>query len=123
MRRITAFAGLCLLLQAETRTMAGEMTASEITSELVGRQIVWWQDGGWQTGQLMLLPDGAAELSLDRPERLGDVGRWALRGSELCTEWSQMRDGREKCYSIERGNDGRFVTSGGNVFELRETGV
>ena len=46
-----------------------------------------------------------------------------MRGGELCTEWSTVRSGAEKCYRIERGDDGRFLTSGGNVFEIREAGV
>jgi hypothetical protein len=103
--------------------LAGDLTQTEIRDELVGRQIVWWEDGGWQSGHLTLGPDGEAELSVERPRRQLDVGRWTLRDDELCTEWSEMRSGIEKCYRVRRGEQGRFVTSGGNVFEVRETGV
>jgi hypothetical protein len=102
---------------------AGDLTSSEISDELVGRSIVWWENGGWLNGYLVLAPDGSAEISVDHPQRRGDKGRWALRGGELCTEWNEMRSGTEKCYRIQRGADGRFVTSGGNVFEIREAGV
>ena len=102
---------------------AEELTQSQIREQLVGRQIVWWQEDGWQTGHLTLGPDGAAELSVERPGRRLDIGRWTLRGGELCTEWSTLRAGAQKCYSIERDIDGRFVTSGGNIFEIREAGV
>jgi hypothetical protein len=102
---------------------AGDLTSTEIRDELVGRSIVWWENGGWLNGYLVLAPDGSAEISVDHPQRQGDKGRWTLRGGELCTEWDEIRSGVQKCYSIQRGADGRFVTSGGNVFEIREAGV
>ena len=102
--------------------MSEELTEAEIRGELVGRQIVWWQSDGWQSGHLTLGASGEAELTIDRPGRRLDTGRWVVRGDQLCTEWSTVRAGA-KCYRIERGADGRFLTSGGNVFEIREAGV
>jgi hypothetical protein len=103
--------------------LAEELTQLEIRDALVGRQIVWWQQDGWQSGHLTLGADGLAELSIDGPGRQLDVGRWSVRNGELCTEWQSMRGGAEKCYSLQRDEQGRFVTSGGNVFEIREAGV
>jgi hypothetical protein len=103
--------------------LAEDLTQTEIRDELIGRQIVWWEDGGWQSGHLTLGLDGQAELSVERPRQQLDVGRWTLRDDELCTEWSAMRSGLEKCYRVRRDEQGRFVTSGGNVFEIREAGV
>ncbi len=125
MRRATGIASFLLFLLGFSAlgALAGDLTQAEIEGELVGRHILWWEDGGWQTGHLVLSPDGAAELSLDRPARGGDSGRWAWRDGQLCTAWSQMRGGSEKCYTIRRGADGNFVTSGGNVFEVREAGA
>jgi hypothetical protein len=102
---------------------AADLTPGEIRDELIGRSITWWEDGGWLGGWLVLMPDGTAEITVDRPGAVGDSGRWAIRGGEICTRWGEIRAGAEKCYSIRRGADGRFVTSGGNVFEVRETGV
>jgi hypothetical protein len=102
---------------------AADLTPGEIRSELVGHAIVWWEDGGWLQGQLVLAPDGSAEITVDRPKTSGDVGRWTIRDGEVCTEWGEIRAGLEKCYSIRRDEAGRFVTSGGNVFEIREAGV
>jgi hypothetical protein len=110
-------------LLPDSAAVADELTQSEIRDALVGRRIVWWQQDGWQSGHLTLGPNGAAELSVDRPGRQLDVGRWSLRGGELCTAWETIRGGAEKCYSLERDAEGRFVTSGGNVFEIREAGV
>lgn len=103
--------------------VAADLTPAEIRDELVGRAITWWEDGGWFGGQLVLLPDGTAEISVEGPSVTGDSGRWAIKGGEICTEWGEIRAGQEKCYAIRRGADGRFVTSGGNVFEIRQAGV
>lgn len=102
---------------------AEELSEAAIRDELVGRQIVWWQSDGWQSGHLTLGANGAAELSVDRPGHRIDSGRWAVRGEELCTQWTTLRSGAEKCYRIERAAGGRFITSGGNIFEIREAGV
>lgn len=106
---------------------AGDLTSTELKNELVGHAIAWWEDGGWRGGSLILAPDGSAEITIDNSGdnsvQQGDKGRWALRDGELCTVWSEIRDGGEKCYSVRRGERGRFVTSGGNVFEIRDAGV
>ena len=73
--------------------------------------------------QLVLAPDGSAEITVDRPQASGDVGRWTIKDGEICTAWGEIRAGIEKCYRIRRDEAGRFVTSGGNVFEIREAGV
>ena len=100
-----------------------KLDKGEIAAELVGKQIVWWEAAGWRHGYLMLLPNGMAEMTVDRPRRQHDLGRWSLHGDKVCTRWGEMRGGTEKCYSIGRAADGRFITTGGNVFEVRELGV
>jgi hypothetical protein len=105
-----------------TPVLGDELTSGEIRAELVGRSIGWWEQGGWFQGHILFSPDGSAEITVDRPEMTGDRGRWFIKGNELCTEWGEIR-AAEKCYTIERGSEGRFVTSGGNIFEIRETGV
>jgi hypothetical protein len=110
--------GLCPLPSAR----AADLTPAEIEGELVGRQIVWWEEDGWLVGRLTLDTDGSAELDVDRPQRRTDTGRWMLRGDELCTVWTSMR-AAEKCYRIKRSADGRFVTTGGNVFEIARAGA
>jgi hypothetical protein len=120
---VTLVLSSATVLLPNSPVFAEELTQSEIRDELVGRQICWWQQDGWQSGHLTLGPNGSAELSVDHPGQQLDIGRWTLRGGELCTEWETMRGGAEKCYRLERDEHGRFVTSGGNVFEIREAGV
>lgn len=115
-----ALAALCC---CTATAFSADLTPGEIRSELVGHAIVWWEEGGWHQGELVLAPDGSAEITVDRPQASGDVGRWTIKDGEVCTAWGEIRAGIEKCYRIRRDEAGRFVTSGGNVFEIREAGV
>lgn len=115
--------GLLLASALPGVAAASDLTRGEIADELVGRQIVWWEDSGWRQGHLFLMPDGTAEMTVDNPRPARDIGRWALRGDEICTRWSEMRDGTEKCYRVRRGEAGYFLTTGGNVFAVRELGA
>lgn len=125
LRPIAFAAGLCLtgLNVALSGSAAADLDGPAIESELIGRSIVWWEEGGWYKGHLLLLPDGTAEITIYDPEPSGDNGRWAIRGGDPCTVWGDLRSGREKCYSVRRDADGRFVTSGGNVVGIRDAGV
>ena len=114
---------LCLLIVLPSAASASDLTHGEIEDELVGRQIACCETEGWRHGHLFLLPNGAAAMTVERPQTQHDVGRWALRGDQVCTRWGEARSGLEKCYRIRRGEEGLFVTTGGNVFEIRELGV
>lgn len=102
---------------------AAELSAAEIRDEIVGHTLVWWEAEGWSAGDLHLAPDGRAEITVDHPRPSADSGNWTLSGDRLCTSWGRLRAGDTKCYGIERGAQGRFVTSGGNVFEIRDAGA
>lgn len=111
------------LLSTPVSVGAADLSQREIADELVGKTIIWWEEQGWRHGYLVLLPDGAAEMTVDRPVQQQDLGRWSLRGDQVCTRWNDARGGLEKCYRLTRKDGGQFVTTGGNVFEVRELGV
>ena len=113
---------LALLISA-LPAQAAELDAVSLRGELVGPLIQWWENDGWHSGQLKLLPDGRAELMVDAPERTSDGGRWTIRGNQMCTAWQSLRAGSEKCYSVEQVSPTRFITSGGNVFEIMTAGA
>lgn len=116
-------AAALLLIVAPGTAGAGELTGREIEAELVGRQIMWWQADGWQNGYLTLGPGGAADITISGPgTRSHDEGTWELRDDTLCTKWRMLR-AQEKCYRLTRDDRGRFLTSGGNIFEIQEAGV
>lgn len=112
-----------LLFLAAGPAAAERLTPAEIQAELVGAAIAWWEEGGWHHGSLFLAPDGSARIDLAGPERADDTGRWWQEGDRICTVWSNLRAGAQTCYSLERAEAGRFMTSGGNVFELRDAGA
>lgn len=116
-------AALLLLVLTPGIAGAGELTGREIEAELVGRQIMWWQADGWQSGYLTLGPKGAADITISGPgKRSHDEGTWELKDGTLCTKWRVLR-AQEKCYRLTRDDSGRFRTSGGNIFEIQDAGV
>jgi len=114
---------LALFLAGTAAATAAPLGDAEIRDALVGHRIEWWENGGWHAGSLVLAPDGRAEITVDTPAPAADVGRWTVSAGRICTVWDSVRDGAEKCYSLERGEAGEFVTSGGNVFRIRDAGV
>jgi hypothetical protein len=112
-----------LFLGVAGPAQAGELTAQEIRTELVGQTIVWWETDGWHAGDLTLRPDGRARITVEKPHAAAESGRWSIEGNRICTQWISLRAGSAKCYSVTRVSEGRFVTSGGNVFELRQAGA
>lgn len=123
MKLLAGTAALGLLLATQRADAADLMKDRDIEREIVGQSIVWWEADGWRRGSLLLAPDGRAEITVDDPEAAADSGRWTLRGDQVCTVWNGLRDGEEKCYGLSRVGDGRFVTTGGNVFEVRFAGA
>jgi hypothetical protein len=102
---------------------ASDLSADQIAAEIVDHSIVWWETDGWHRGGLRLDGDGTAEVTVDAPVVAGDLGRWWIEGDRLCTSWGALRAATAKCYTVRRGDGGRYITSGGNVFEIRDAGV
>jgi hypothetical protein len=97
--------------------LAADLAARDIRDRLVGQTIRWWAEDSFLSGDLVLAEDGRAELTVRAPESR-DHGTWWLADGRLCTRWAAERDGAEKCYALRPLSDRRFVTTGGNVFEL-----
>ncbi len=114
------FAGFAFFAQGAA---AASLTIDEINHELVGRSIQWWEEGGWHQGHMVLEADGTAQITVDSPQVSGDKGRWQIKGNEICTMWGRLRSQSEKCYSVQRDVPGRFITSGGNIFQIVDVGV
>jgi len=118
MKDYPAFGLLALMLTtlAPALAAADDLTTADIRNRLVGQPIRWWDDG-WSAGELMLEPDGRARLVLWAPFSQ-DEGTWRIEAGALCTRWSSARAGQEKCYRLRPQTDRRFLTTGGNVFEI-----
>ena len=72
-----------------------------------------------------LAPSAAAAEDLTtsdiRNRLVGQPIRWWGDGwsaGALCTRWLSARAGQEKCYRLRPQTDRRFLTTGGNVFEV-----
>ncbi|MBL8574983.1 MAG: hypothetical protein JNM13_15010 [Hyphomicrobiaceae bacterium] len=113
---------LGLFLGLAGPVVAVELDAAAIRDRLVDQSILWWADGGFLHGGLELAADGSAAITMENPSG-ADIGRWRLDGAALCTRWNAARSGDEKCYRIRQVAPHRFVTTGGNVFELIAPGM
>ncbi|MBS3650548.1 hypothetical protein KEU06_18190 [Pseudaminobacter sp. 19-2017] len=88
---LSGAAFLVSLVSAASAADLKNLDNREIADELVGKQIAWWEEAGWRHGYLVQLPNGVAEMTVDRPQRQRDFGRWSLRGNEICTRWGEVR--------------------------------
>lgn len=114
------FISLILLTKS---ALAADLDASQIRDQLVGQSIVWWDSVGWMGGNMVLLPDGHAQIKVETPHPSSDRGNWSLQGNQVCTFWNSLRDGKAKCYSVHEIEAGHFITSGGNEFVVQSAGV
>ena len=99
-----------------------ELSEADIQSRLVGHALRWWAEDTWYYGEVLFAPDGSAMVTMENPTG-SDEGRWRLAQGEICTKWQSARGGSEKCYRVVQVAERRFVTSGGNVFEIIEPGA
>ncbi len=75
----------------------------EVKRELVGK--VW----------IVELPDGSpatenfnADGSVEIRGGLNDNGRWRLWEKGYCTAWGRMRNGEERCFTLDRTAEGHY---------------
>ena len=113
--RITILVLTCLISEA---AVAAELSGQQLRLALIGQPIHWWEKDGWHAGEVVFLPDGRAEMFVDTPGSLSDVGRWHINGNQICTSWTRLRGDSLKCYTVDRIGPNRFHTSGGNIFEV-----
>ena len=102
---------------------AGELDAHQIADELIGQSLSWWNNSGWESGNLVLMPGGKATITVETPHLQRDRGQWIMRGNEICTMWTSLREQKQKCYSLKEVEPGHFVSSGGNEFRINGAGV
>lgn len=97
---LLALAALAACVAPEPGTPVGP---EEVQRELVGK--VW----------LVELPDGHratewvnADGTVVIRGGLNDSGQWRLWEQGYCTSWRRMRQGAERCFTLDRTADGRY---------------
>jgi hypothetical protein len=99
---------------------AEPLSSSDVVSKVIGHTLTWTAEDGPQRGEIIFAEDGSVEMTTTLPGLPRDLGTWRLRAGELCTRWQAARQGVEKCYRIEEAGPGRFRSSGGNIFEIKQ---
>ncbi len=100
--------------------MNGAMLSSQIQRAVIGKKLDWKSlDGSLGVfGKIVFEKDGRVEMTTNLPGLPSDEGKWWFDDNRICTRWSAARDGEAKCYRLIDQGSGRFLTTGGNLFEL-----
>lgn len=96
------------------------LSPNDIVSQVIGQTLNWTAEDGPQRGEIIFAEDGSVEMTTTLPGLPRDLGTWRMQAGELCTRWQAARQGAEKCYRIEQAGPGRFRSSGGNIFEVKQ---
>jgi hypothetical protein len=98
----------------------GKMRSTDIETQLVGRKLAWKSlDGSLDVfGEITFMKDGRVVMTTNLPGLPADEGKWWFDKDQICTRWGQAREGEEKCYHLIDQGSGRFLTTGGNLFEI-----
>jgi hypothetical protein len=105
---------------AEAAEEPGTMTPDQIKQALVDKPIEWKSlDGSLGVnGRIIFKDSGEVVMTTNIPGLPQDQGRWWMSEDSLCTRWSAARDGADKCYKLIDQGAGRYITTGGNQFEI-----
>jgi hypothetical protein len=119
---VSAFTLLFLLafgLPGRALDANGTMPVTEITTQVIGRKLIWRSlDGSLGVhGEILFTADGKVAMTTNIPGLETDQGNWWFDEDQLCTRWSSARDGEAKCYRLIDQGAGRYMTTGGNLFE------
>jgi hypothetical protein len=105
---------------AQAAENQGSMNQDQIKQALVGKPIEWKSlDGSLGVyGRIIFKNGGDVVMTTNIPGLEKDQGRWWMTEDLLCTRWSSARDGADKCYRVIDQGAGRYLTTGGNQFEI-----
>jgi hypothetical protein len=119
---VLAFTLLFLLafgLPGRAMDANGTMPFTAITTQVIGKKLLWRSlDGSLGAyGEIIFTSDGKVAMTTNIPGLETDEGNWWFDENQLCTRWSAARSGEAKCYHLIDQGSGRFMTTGGNLFE------
>jgi len=57
------------------------------------------------TSSVKYFPDGTQTIS---NSKLSDTGSWRIVGGEVCSKWTKIRKGFEKCFTFFKLEDGKY---------------
>ena len=99
------------LLGCATQGGSGDLPAltGEDLGELLPGRTATWQTGDRRfRGATTWYADGTQRLTSDIPDIETDTGTWTVRGEELCSSWTKVRNGTESCAPLLRRPDGSY---------------
>ena len=97
---------------------AATLSGDEIRDKIIGKRLDWVGDNGWK-GKVRHRKNGKSSLTVVSPDRIKDKGTWRIKGNQLCSTWTNIRDGQEGCTSVKTTADKRIYRYNTGVFKLR----
>jgi hypothetical protein len=111
---------LLALAPGQAEQSRSSMSSGDINRLVIGKQLDWKSlDGSLNVfGSIIFRSDGKVVMTTNLPGLAKDEGQWWFDQDRLCTRWSAARDGEAKCYHLIDQGAGRFLSTGGNLFEV-----
>ncbi|MBK9442368.1 MAG: hypothetical protein IPN53_14135 [Comamonadaceae bacterium] len=109
--------GLMNVALTATSVLAQNVNVSpqEIEKAWVGKTVVGAAAAGPAAGKMLemqLRADGTAEVS----GAATDTGVWRLSEQGYCATWKKIRNGQERCFTVQRlGSDWRVINPDGSL--------
>ncbi len=94
--------GLSLVTSAQA---ADTLTPQQIATQWVGKTLRGTTSAGAAL-TLRMQPDGTAQLMVDTTR---DSGRWRLSETGYCASWTQIRGGKEACFTVQQDGEAYHV--------------
>ena len=101
---ITALSVLLTTLAAH----AANLTSAEIKNAIVGKTLTF--SGAAGSGTTVYSLNGSASIMFNGKP---DKGKWRTKGSSMCDTWTNIRKGKEGCYTIQSLGGNKYKTSKG----------
>lgn len=105
-------------LSLTANAFAKNLTAAEIKSNIAGKRVSWVTNDGYK-GTTKYSKNGTAKVSIKSPKKFQDQGKWRTKGNKICNKWEQIREGKEKCFTLKYTDKKGVFTSDAAVWTVR----
>lgn len=95
---------------------AANLSASDIEKAFIGKRLKWKTVDGYE-GTVRYSKNGSARVTIKKPERVSDKGKWWIKGNRMCNQWEVVREGKPKCFSYKQLSDGSYKSNTGTIIK------
>ena len=100
-----------------SHAFAKTLSGSDIQEQIIGKRIDWVINGS--KGTTRYKNNGTSSVSIKSPKKLKDKGTWRIKGNKLCSKWTVIRGGKEKCSSFKTTNTKSVYKGAGGILTVK----